>query len=196
MERRDFIKNTAGVAIMSPIASVVQHNLVLTDAQNIVKGPERIPSSIQIQDNKIIISTFTLTAIITNGLLTSLKSKLSGEEFITGFDESCYTALQIVYPASEVIDVHEKTYSKISTHQISDQRVEIIFHGWNGDGIIIISTDDITGDLIIEPSAYSSRPEVLACRWNIPGIRHDLQIVAPVFQGVKLKLDDPLINDS
>jgi len=74
--------------------------------------------------------------------------------------------------------------------------VEIIFHGWNGDGIITISADDATGDLIIEPSAYSSRPEVLACRWNIPGIRHDLQIVAPVFQGVKLKLDDPLINDS
>ena len=30
----------------------------------------------------------------------------------------------------------------------------------------------------------------------MPGIRHDLDLVAPLFQGVKLKLDDSLIRDS
>jgi len=62
--------------------------------------------------------------------------------------------------------------------------------------VISISADDESGDLIIEPSAYSSRPGVLACRWNMPGIRHDLDLVAPFFQGVKLKLDDSLIRNS
>jgi len=46
------------------------------------------------------------------------------------------------------------------------------------------------------PSAYSSRGGVRACRWNIAGIRADLQLVAPFFQGIKLKLDDGLIANT
>lgn len=181
---------------MCQIAPKVLHNETLPGTKSKLTSPEKITSSIKVQGNQVIADTLTFTAKITNGFLSSLKSKLSGEEFIAGFNESNYAALQILYPASEAVDVSEKSYGKISTNQISDCRVEIVFHSWNGDGIIAISTDDSTGDLIIEPSAYSSRPEVLACRWNIPGIKHDLQIVAPLFQGVKLKLDDPLIQDS
>ena len=62
--------------------------------------------------------------------------------------------------------------------------------------MLTVSTDDTTGDLIIEPSAYSSRPGVLACRWNITGIKPSLELVAPLFQGIKLKLDDQLIKNS
>ena len=196
MERRKFIKTASGAAIMSQILPVSDDIRVLADSGNLKTGSEMQTSIIYIQDNQVFIDTLTLTATIADGLLTSLKSKLSGEEFITGFDKSSYAALQIVYPASEIVDVNEKNYGNISLLQVSDQRVEIRFHSWNGDGLITISTDDVTGDLIIEPSAYSSRSEVLACRWNIPGIKHDLQIVAPLFQGVKLKLDDLLIRDS
>jgi hypothetical protein len=128
--------------------------------------------------------------------MTSLKSKISGEEFIKIFGVGNYSALQIIYPNEEVVEFDEKNFSELSYHQVSDQPAEIIFHSWHGDGVITIYTDDETGDLIIEPSAYSSRPEVLACRWNIPGIRPDLQLVAPFFQGIKLKLDDSLIAGS
>lgn len=196
MERRKFIKTVGGVAMVSPIVPIIHPNQAFIHFKSTVTGPEKLTSSVQIKDKQVFIDTLSLTATITNGLLTSLKSKLSGEEFILGYDESNYAALQIVYPASEVIDVSDKSYGKISMNQISDQRVEIVFHSWNGDGIVTISTEDTTGDLIIEPSAYSSRPGVLACRWNIPGIKHDLQIIAPLFQGVKLKMDDPLIRDS
>jgi hypothetical protein len=37
---------------------------------------------------------------------------------------------------------------------------------------------------------------VRACRWNLAGLRPDLELVAPFFQGVKLKMDDSLINDT
>jgi hypothetical protein len=196
MERRNFIKTTAGAAILSPIVPIVQNHQMLVGSDNIVNSPEKMSSSIHIENNQVLIETFTLTATIKNGFLTSLKSKISGEEFITGFDEKNFTALQILYPGSETVDISEENYGRINLHQVSHNIAEIIFHSWNGDGIIAISTDDTTGDLIIEPSSYSSRPGVLACRWNIPGIRHDLQIVAPLFQGIKLRLDDPLIHDS
>jgi hypothetical protein len=195
MERRNFIKTTGGVALLSPVLPLAPAIQDIGGKTAVKKGTEKQTSSIVIRDNQLFIDTVTLTATISGGFLTSLKSKHSGEEFIRAFNRPDYAALQLVYPGSETADINEKNYGSISLLPISDYRVEIVFHSWNGDGIIGVSTDDETGDLIIEPSAYSSRPEVLACRWNIPGIRNDLNLVAPFFQGVKLKMDDPLIRD-
>jgi hypothetical protein len=195
MERRNFIKTAGGVALLSPMLPVTPGSAVAENLASVKQGSETQTSSVSIRENKVFVDTITLTATITDGFLTSLISKRSGEEFIDIFDRGNYAALQLVYPKSEVTDINEKNYGKISLLPVSDHHVEIVFHSWNGDGIISISTDDASGDLIIEPSAYSSRPEVLACRWNIPGIKQNLQLVAPFFQGVKLKLDDPLIQD-
>jgi hypothetical protein len=74
--------------------------------------------------------------------------------------------------------------------------VEIIFHNWDADGVITVTVDPETGDVVVEPSAYSSRPGVRACRWRVGAIRPDLELVAPLFQGIKLKLDDPLLRGS
>ena len=61
--------------------------------------------------------------------------------------------------------------------------------------MLTLMADPETGDLVLEPSAYSSRPGVLACRLWFAGIRPDLDLVAPLYQGVRLKLDDPMIAD-
>jgi hypothetical protein len=196
MERRKFIKTASGAAIISQILPVSDNIRVFADSGKIKTESEMQTSFMHVRDNQVFIETLTLTATITNGFLASLKSKLSGEEFIFDFNKSNYAALQILDPGSEVVDINEYNFGKISILQTSDQRVEIRFQSWNGDGLITISTDDSTGDLIVEPSAYSSRAGVIGCRWNIPGIKSDLQIVAPLFQGVKLRLDDPLIRDS
>jgi hypothetical protein len=196
MERRKFIKTAGEAAIISPVIPLITSGQLKEQKKKPVKIPEQVASSVIIRDNTVLISTSTLTAELTNGFLTSLKDKKSGEEYISRFDNSSYPALQILYPASETTDVSEKNFGKLSLHQISDHKAEFVFHSWHGDGVISISAEDETGDLIIEPSAYSSRPGVLACRWNMPGIRHDLDLIAPLFQGVKLKLDDSLIRDS
>ncbi len=193
MKRRKFIKTAGGVAILSP---VLPHTITDQITASVEIKSEKQLSSLRIHDNQVFIDTATLSATIADGFLISVKSKFSGEEFIRNFNRDDYSALQLLYPKSEVVDLHNKIYGKISLRQISDQRVEIVFNGWHGDGIISISTDDASGDLIIEPSAFSSRPEVLACRWNMPGLNNDLQLVAPLFQGIKLRLDDPLIQDS
>jgi hypothetical protein len=196
MERRKFIKTAGGAAIISQIIPVPAETTGLGSFVKLTTGSETQSSRVYIQENKVFVDTVNLTATIIDGFLTSLKSKLSGEEFISGFDKNSYSALQLVYPPFENVDVNGSIFGDINLLQVSDQHVEIRFHNWNGDGIIAIRTDSATGDMIVEPSAYSSRPGLLACRWNIPGIKHDLQIVAPLFQGVKLTLDDPLIHDS
>jgi hypothetical protein len=196
MKRRNFLKaagySTAASCLISPL-NQTQINFLDTSIKDVSKGNK---SSVHVKDHKVVIETQTLTAAIEKGVLTSLKSKTSGEEFIEKPDIVNFRALQLLYLNNDLIQVNQEKFSSIETHQISDQRAEIIFHSWDGDGVLFISTDDETGDLLIEPSAYSSRPGVLACRWSVSGIKPSLELVAPLFQGIKLKLNDPLIKNT
>jgi len=82
----------------------------------------------------------------------------------------------------------------VSVHALSPTRADVRLHGWDADGVIAVSEDVESGDLIVEPSAYSSRPGVLSVRWPLPGVAKGTDLVAPFFQGVRLPLDDPLIQ--
>jgi len=149
---------------------------------------------ISIQLQRLHIETTTLTAIIERGYLLSLRSRATGREFIDAAAASGM-ALQLVYASGEVVGFDEGPVSA-TVHQLSDTRAEIRLHGWDADGVIVVSECPDTGDLLIEPSGYSSRPGVLACRWTLAGLAESLELVAPFFQGIKLPLDDPLIANS
>lgn len=170
------------------------------------------PQMVRVDDGRVVVETSTLTAVLEKGFITSLKSKQTGEEFIRQFDVNQEAALQLLYCPWEAVPIAEGVsqfyrdsgdrthegapHGTIRCLQLSPQRAEIIFHGWDGDGVIAVSADPETGDLIVEPSAYSSRAGVRACRWVLRGIRTDLELVAPFNQGAKLKLDDRLIKGS
>lgn len=145
-----------------------------------------------VQGNTIRVETSTLTATLEQGLLVSLRSKLDGEEYLTPFEDR--SALQLLYPGAPAVDVRGKLAATVQTLQLSPTCAQVRLCGWDSDGVITVSEDPQTGDLLIEPSAYSSRPGVLSCRWLLPGTREDLDCVAPFFQGVRLKLTDPLLQ--
>ncbi|HLF34240.1 MAG TPA: hypothetical protein VI583_08380, partial [Cyclobacteriaceae bacterium] len=195
MKRRNFVKTAGGILALGPASSLAAS--IGPSIGNVHVKPDGAsqPSTIRVKDDHIVIESSTLSAVIRNGFLVTLKSKATGENYIGSFDDTRYSALDIIYPGPESVEFSEKNFRSITLKQVSDQRAEIIFHSWHGDGVVAVYADDSTGDLIVEPSAYSSRPGVLACRWNMPGIRTDLKIVAPFFQGVSLNLDDPLIRD-
>jgi len=147
---------------------------------------------VTVEGNTITADTKTLTAKIQNGFLTSLKSKLNGEEYVGSVDHKG-SALQLLYPGQGMVDVIGNLAATITGHQLSDRAAQLRFSGWDADGVLTVSEDPSTGDLLVEPAAYSSRPGALSCRWLLPGVREDLDLVAPFFQGVKLKLADPLL---
>ena len=150
-----------------------------------------------VDDHGVIqVETKTLQARIEKGFLTSLKSRSSGQEFVREFDRGKCDALQLVYRGGELVDVGEQGFGKITVQKISGLRADIVFHNWNGDGVITVSADPENGDLLIEPSAFSSRPGVRSCRWLVKGIQPGLKLVAPLYQGVSLELEDPLIANS
>jgi len=146
-----------------------------------------------VENRTITIDTRTLTARIEDGFLTSLKAKATGEELVTP-ERSGGSALQLAYPGEGNVDVVGGPASEITVRQLSERAAQVRLHGWDADGVIVVSDDPETGDLVVEPSAYSSRAGVLSCRWLLPAARDDLDLVAPFFQGVKLKPDDPLIQ--
>ena len=154
----------------------------------------RGPVSVRVDGLRVLVETATLAAVLDRGRLVSLRSRGTGEELLGGGSEE--TPLSLVYRAGERAPVEAGPFGQVSARSLSATRAEVVVAGWDGDGVIAISADPETGDLVVEPGAFSSRPGVRACRWTIGGIRPDLELVAPFFQGVRLPLDDALLRDS
>jgi hypothetical protein len=187
--RRSFVAAGAVPPVAAHRSSTVMSSVLFQQAA----GASRLSVS---NEGVIQVETPALEAKFEKGLLTSLKSKASSEEYIAGFDTKELDALQLVYSRGETVDVGEQKFGKVETRKVSDLRAEVIFQNWDGDGIMTVSVDPASGDLLVEPSAFSSRPGIRACRWRLKGLRRDLKLVAPFYQGVSLSLDDPLIRSS
>jgi len=157
-------------------------------------GPNQ--ASVHVKGDVLTIHTHTQSAVMEKGLLVSLISNQSGEEFIQDLDVKQGAALQLVYRQNEVVPIDQSKFGRVVTRKVSSLSAEILFHSWDGDGVVSVSADPLSGDILVEPSAYSSRAGVLACRWNVRGLRPDIQLVAPFFQGIKLPLADALIADT
>lgn len=102
MERRKFIQ-TAGysaaaafipphLAGSNPVSQANVHQVKSADKQ----------ASVLVKENTVTIETHTLSATIQKGIITSLKSKSSGEEFIEKPDINNFRALQLLYIRNEV----------------------------------------------------------------------------------------------
>jgi len=95
-----------------------------------------------------------------------------------------------------LVNIGEQGFGNVTVRKMSDHRADILFHNWNGDGVMTVSVDPESGDLLFEPSAFSSRPGVRGCRWLMKGLQPGLKLVAPLYQGVSLELEDPLIANT
>ena len=115
MRRREFIKTSGGVALTGALVSGVQPDYTYGQSGSSVSASEIKSSTVRVQDNVVIIDTHTQTATITDGFLTSLKNKRTGEEYISTFDRRNHSALQIIYRGTEVVNVDEKTAPQTST---------------------------------------------------------------------------------
>lgn len=151
---------------------------------------------IRLDGQTLVVETATLTAEINQGFITSLRPRDGGAEWVRPVRADADSALQLVYASGQVVGFESARHATITPRLLSDHLAEVRFHGWDGDGVIVFGECPESGALLVEPSTYSSRPGVLACRWNLCGIADDAELVAPLYQGVKLRLDDELIRDS
>ena len=149
----------------------------------------------KISEQMVSVETKTLKATIDRGLITSLIRKSDFREFISATADN-HPAIQLIYSGGETITLGQETGDRYRVVEINDNQVHLIVESWYGDAVIVISANNESGELIIEPSAYASRPGLVSCRWLIGGLDKGLELVAPLFQGVQIALTDPLINNT
>jgi hypothetical protein len=145
-----------------------------------------------VEGSEIRIDTRTQKAVFTDGVLTSLVRKSDGRVLITA--GAGMAPLELVYGSSDISALSGTPGDKATTLRINDLQAQVRLAAWNGDGILAISEDPPTGDIVVEPSGFASRPGLRAVRWNLSGIEKGLKLVAPLYQGVNLKLEDSLIQ--
>ena len=148
---------------------------------------------ITIDGSVLVIDTMTLTARMERGYITSLVSKKTGMNMLTPFSVDQGSALELVFRGDDAVPVSGDAHAQCTAFQLTPTRVELRFNNWHADGLLVISEDEQTGDLMVDASAFSSRPGVRSCRYNIRGLRKDMDFIAPITQGIRMKLDDPLL---
>jgi len=151
---------------------------------------------VRIEGECILVETSTLTATLRHGHLTSLRDRRSGREHLAAFDPAPLSALELIYASGPGAGFGPAKPVTVSVLPISACCAEFRFHGWDADGVLRVSECPRSGALLLEPSAYSSRPGVRACRWNLSGIPAEVKLIAPLYQGIGLPLDDELIRNS
>lgn len=147
---------------------------------------------ITVRDDIVTVDTRTLVATFERGHLIQLANKINGEVYRGAADTSA-SALQLTYPGQGVAPVLNELAGSLAVIRLSDQHVQYRFGGWDGDGVLDIREDLANGDVVVEPSAYSSRTGLLSVRWPV-ALAPTLDLVAPFFQGVRVRPDDPLVQ--
>jgi len=147
-----------------------------------------------IDGREVRVDTRTQKAVFAGGVLTSLVRKSDGRELMKA--DPGAVPLELVYGPSDVAGLAGTPGDSATVLRISDRHAEVRFNAWNGDGILAIAEDLDNGDIIVEPSGFASRPGLRAVRWNLTGIGEGLKLVAPLYQGVNLDLEDPLIQEN
>jgi len=151
---------------------------------------------LNIDGERLIVETKTLKARFESGVLASLVRKSDGRELLVESEARSKPVLELLYANQGVSPLSGAPGDRASCRRLNALSAEYRFEGWHGDGVLTIAEEPETGDLVIEPSGYASRPGLRACRWNLAGIAPHLKLVAPFFQGVMLDLEDPLIARS
>lgn len=150
---------------------------------------------LSVTGRQIVANTCSLTAVIDGGLITSLVRKSDGQELIRSCPD-VMSPLYLMYTSGEAVPLRGTPDDTVQCLRLSDSRAEVRLGSWHGDGVIAISEDLSNGDLVIQASAYASRPGLRACRWMLTGIDPELELIAPFWQGIRLPLEDPLIRDT
>ncbi len=194
MDRRGFLKIAGTTVAVGGVGYTQVESSSAPASTPEITEPKN--ASLRVQDNTLHIDTSTQTAVMEKGVLVSLKSKITDEVFIRDVDVRSCPALQLFWRGGESVSMDESKFGKVETYALSEHRAEVVFHGWDADGVLSVSVEPATGDILVEPAAYSSRSGVRACRWNLAGIRTELQLVAPFYQGINLPLNDTLIKNS
>jgi hypothetical protein len=152
-------------------------------------------ASVAIEEGRIRVETPTLSAVFEKALLVSLVRKSDRRQLVRASPRDTQ-GVYLIYPFGEAVPFGNRDTDRFTPHRINDLKAEFRIEGFDGDGVMRIEADPATGDLVVELGLASSRPGVRSCRWLLAGIDPELDLIAPFFQGVRVRLEDPLVHNT
>lgn len=127
--------------------------------------------------------------------IVSLKDAITGEEFINQDLDKNVPGLELHHQNGRIsaLGVHPLA-SQVHIHLLSDSIGEIVLEDWECDVSILVKIDHETGDILVEPSAWSMQGGIAGIALVVSSIKESLDVIGPFQQGTRLPLNHPQIQ--
>ncbi len=124
--------------------------------------------------------------------IVAIRDARTGEAFLDRGLGAEVPGFDLVHQSGKLspLGVHPMA-SHVHTTLLTDRIAEIVLEDWEADVSIRVSIDEATGDILVEPSAWTMQGGIAGLGLNIPGIRDDLDVVGPFQQGTRLPIAHP-----
>jgi len=124
--------------------------------------------------------------------LVSLKDASTGEEFLDRDLAADVPGFDLLHQSGKIspLGVHPLA-SQVHYALLTDSIAEITLSDWECDLSLRLSIDHQSGDILIEPSAWTMQGGISGIAMNVPGIRRNLEAVGPFQQGARAPLTHP-----
>ena len=143
-----------------------------------------------------LIAESTTTIVEFEGVrVISIRDAITEEEFVNPEIGEIGPGLELILQNGKILPLGKHPLASVVGYNVlSDRIAEITLSDWECDISIRLSIDEQTGDILVEPSAWTMRGGVSGLGFNISNIRNDLFVVGPFQQGTRLPLLHPQIN--
>ena len=150
---------------------------------------------IQTEGNNLTVKTRTTQVRFEGVRLVSIQDAVTGEEFLEPGLNAGTPGFDLMHQNGKFSALGEhRLASQVTYTLLCDHIAEIVLNDWECDLSIRVSEDEKTGDVLIEPSAWTMQGGIAGLVMNIDGVRSDLDVVAPLQQGGRLALAHPQLQ--
>jgi hypothetical protein len=144
------------------------------------------------QNDRLVVETDTYTLLMVGPCITELRAR-NGQVLVSQNAADALPALELVDYEGHCLPIGVAAIEETRVVPLGEYAAQVFIAGWQADAVVGVALDPASGELLISPSLATQRQGVAAVRWNIGGIARELSLVAPLWQGCRLALDDPLI---
>lgn len=193
MKRRDFLMAaTAGAAGLAAAPTAVgQPTAGSLSAGSRPAADDRQSVSLVCEGTSITVQTKRLKAIFAGPRLARLTA--ADGRVLLEHETDSPPPLELIDPSDRAVPIGVGDNAHVRVISSGPASADVIISDWSADATLRIEVDEASGDLCVTPAAACLHGNVARLRWNLIGIKPELDLVAPFFQGVRLKLNDPLI---
>ena len=147
---------------------------------------------IQSDERTLTIVTSTTRAVFEGIRLVSLQDSASGEEFLDRSLGEDGPGFELLHQNGKRSPLGKHALaSQVTYRLLSDNIAEIELSDWECDLSVRVKIDPQSGDILLEPSAWTMQGGVAGVSFNIANIRKDLYVVAPFQQGARAHMSHP-----